>query len=611
MTLIVCLAAMALAIPSAQAAGCVDCQTDDETSLLQVMTEVSRHGASAGDDSKQEQERKRPLPHGWFGAFSEAESTYTGKGRDSSLDNPEHDALYGLDPGRKMATSYMMSDQLSPTWFHESMSGGASHAWQTGYPNVPNGVPGNRQPSGEGSWRNTPTGWHDDYRNQRSRDTAGPPAQEWFDNGARQIDGFSRESRPDKDQGAFYSPSYGWMERTVNTSLSCKEIDCTAAVSLQVFNPDQEEAKLCRLSFMLHPTDYDDDWSREHLEFLRVNNVTLTKECNPRARGCNMTAERPLYPCLNSFNVDKVINEIGTLHIQGKNTHMVDECPYEGNLLSGVAMVTCNIRKKYEPPPIKSECVAQPKYAEGVLKCSSPGCNASELLQIDTDPAKSGGVCCMNVSVVQTDYDDHLGLPEQVDFIQIANLSDSKGNDVFNYSAPNTIIRALSPGHNPCNQRFKGYEFRRGWVNLVNDEDVTHWVNVSSPPGILDVRGRISPQVDECGYKGNLFYSLVSVVCTPPLPDSCNSPKPTCKKQWKSTATAVEELNEVKSQLGSSEPTGQLPEGKIVPQRLQDWRPPDAASMHEMTGPTSGAGYDAVDMYSEPFYNEQRKDSSD
>jgi hypothetical protein len=212
----------------------------------------------------------------------------------------------------------------------------------------------------------------------------------------------------------------------------------------------------------------------------------------------------------------------------------------------------------------------------------------------------------MNVSVVNTDYDDSLGKSEQVDFIQISNLSDPRGTDTFNYSAPNTIIRALSPGHNPCNEKFKGYAFRRTWTNIVNDQDITEWVNVSNPPGILDVRGRISPNVDECGYHGYLFYALVSVVCTPPQPDFCGT-TPTCKKQYKSTELAIQQMREQNLAQGASSPVGLMPQGKLVPRNLQDWRPSDVAAMHEVTGPTSGAGYDAVDIYSEPFKQEQEK----
>lgn len=127
----------------------------------------------------------------------------------------------------------------------------------------------------------------------------------------------------------------------MNTTFSCAAPGCTARVSLQAFDAAKETARHCRLNVYVHPTDYDDDYSKEVIEYVSANGKILTRNVNPKARGCNVTTQKPFYPCVNDFHVDAIIDDLGTLVVEAKNSPLVDECPYEGNLLSGLAVVTC------------------------------------------------------------------------------------------------------------------------------------------------------------------------------------------------------------------------------------------------------------------------------
>merc|ERR1712008_208887 len=114
---------------------------------------------------------------------------------------------------------------------------------------------------------------------------------------------------------------------------------------------------------------------------------------------------------------------------------MVDECPYEGNLLSGVATVTCFVRNRTVETPVNKTVTPsgavkksgdKPLPAINVsapLQCSKPGCTATTFLRMDPGLALLGGKCKMNVTLVQTDFDSDQG-PEQVDFL----LLEGSGN---------------------------------------------------------------------------------------------------------------------------------------------------------------------------------------
>lgn len=468
-----------------------------------------------------------PKPTGWFGSFSEGESTFSDDGVLSHPDNPEFYVQFG---GKDPSVEYPIwpSDIVSAEYFHESQSAGAQDAWQAHSPAAGGSISGNRNIR-NGKWMYTPNGWvqnyvtqQDDplsYTGQQPPKPIGIKEPAWFDNKVQQYDGFGRFKLPRKDSGFFFAER-GWQERSVNTTLACKEPGCIANVSIQAFDGAKEEATNCRLTVNVHPTDYDDDWSQEVVEYIKVNGAAAVRSCNPKARGCNATADKPLFPCLVSLDVDDLVDPAGTIVVEGKISTMVDECPYSGNLLSGVVMVTCMVR----PPTVLLEAnattsttttttPAQALTAQVALQCNYPGCVAKSLLKFSPALVLHGGKCIMSVNVTQTDFDDKLGLPEDVEFIAV--------------EGKNATTKPVSPGKNPCTAEYEGKPLKdeEKIFNVLKEYDVTDQIKEARPIGTLTITGKISPQVDECGSNGHLLDGIVLLECTPPTDSGSDDKK--------------------------------------------------------------------------------------
>lgn len=457
----------------------------------------------------QKQRATVTIPSGFFGDFSEAESTYTTEGLDASSSNPIGSAAwkYGREPTQDMEGDPFANPELFKSqWFHESVSGGPAESWHADYPSLEATEAGNHE-------KQTPdfspgSSWVQDYKPMVKPSKAfpqfdapadGPSQAVWFDNSLQQIDGFGRSRMPDERDGRWYL-SRGWQERSVNTTITCKEPGCTGQADLHLFDGKAEEATLCRLSIHVHPTDYDVDDEREYIESWRVNNQTAVRQCSPKARGClKADAPVPLFPCISSLNVDKVVDSSGKITIEGKNSHFVDECPHQGNLLSGVAIATCMVRNKSAAEESTDTVTPESFFDMSTLSCQEPGCTASTSVAVmsrsgrkDTDGKKLK--CTMNVSVIQTDFD----VPEEhIVFIEVA------GKNVT--SAP------LNPGKNPCNLMTEGQNVTqadRVYTALLN-YDVTNLIQT----GLLSVKGKISDMVDDCAFQGDMFHANVSVLC--------------------------------------------------------------------------------------------------
>mmetsp|Transcript_5744 Transcript_5744/g.9743 ORF Transcript_5744/g.9743 Transcript_5744/m.9743 type:complete len:506 (+) Transcript_5744:51-1568(+) len=457
-----------------------------------------------------------PKPVGWFGSFSEGESTWTEGGVLSHPDNPEFYVQYGGKdpalPDQKMNDVVMESE-----YFHESESA-VETAWQTHNPAVQGSIAGNRQIR-NGKWMYTPNGWVQNYVTQDNnpltytgnmpKKRPGEKEAPFFENEVQQYDGFGRFRFPKRDSAYFLSDK-GWKERSVNTTLKCKDPGCIANVSIQAFDGAKEEARNCRLSLNVHPTDYDDEWSKEVIEYFKVNGAVASRDCNPKARGCNETAMKPLFPCLKEFDVDDAIDEAGTLVVEGKISYWVDECPHEDNLLSSIVTVTCMVR----PPPTlllestttttTTTTTLRAMTASAPLQCDEPGCIARSRLIFRPALALHGGKCLMSVNVTQTDFDDKMGLAEDVEYIAVSGVNVTK--------------EPLSPGKNPCKAEFEGKPLTddEKVFTVLKDYDVTDMILQTRPIGTLYISGKISRAVDECGSNGNLLDGTVFLECTPP-----------------------------------------------------------------------------------------------
>jgi hypothetical protein len=266
---------------------------------------------------------------------------------------------------------------------------------------------------------------------------------------------------------------------------------------------------------MVHPTDFDDDHSQENVEYWKIEDYIASRACNPKARGCNATATKPLYPCLSEFDIDRIVNKTsGSVVLEGKISQMVDECPHKGSLLSAVGMGTCLIRNKTDltTTTTTADFHYAPLHAQTILNCTTPGCIAEATLSINPSIALNGGKCTMNVSVTMTDYDNS---SEEISYIAIEGKNIVTPDD-----------KDAQPGKNPCNEAYSGTSVSPAdrVFQSVKDYDVTQSLLNTTPHGTLKITGKNSRLVDECAYDGNLLYAIVKVTCTPPAHFSASPP---------------------------------------------------------------------------------------
>lgn len=473
---------------------------------------------------------KSGKPASWFGSFSQGESTYTEDGVDAGdlprfVDSVELKDSEAAD--QHDAWRHDSWDVEGSEWFHESASAGHRAAWQTHFPALESGslvdpVPGDRHfPSGD--MRHTPVGWVQDYVVQGSDTTPDDlhPSNilkksapwkdaDWFDNSVQQYDGYGRQQLPDphsSHSGRFLLQ--GFKEKSVNVTIACKDPGCTGSAVLQLYNPKKQEARHCRLNILMHPTDFDNEWSEEQMPHWKANGLVVTKGCNSGtlAAGCNKTTRQQLIPCLNAFDADRlVVDNNGTLELEGRISNLTDECPYEGNLLSAIATATCMVRE-IDMSAFKMTTTTTtpiPRMNQEVLQCKQNGCIAEALVPFSPGLALNGGTCLLGLNVTQTDFDDAAGVPEEIEWIEVEGMNVTK--------AP------VKPGKNPCVAKLKGTPLKASELHYeaIKEFDVTQMAKVSHPMGHLKVRAKISENVDECGFDGHLFHSLVTVICTPP-----------------------------------------------------------------------------------------------
>eukprot|EP00933_Yihiella_yeosuensis_P061281 TRINITY_DN64087_c0_g1_i1.p1 TRINITY_DN64087_c0_g1~~TRINITY_DN64087_c0_g1_i1.p1 ORF type:complete len:540 (+),score=98.76 TRINITY_DN64087_c0_g1_i1:66-1685(+) len=451
-----------------------------------------------------------PLSVQFFDGFDQGESTY-----DETFFNGEDRRLWN---GRESSSPIQTPNEPGAKFFAETPSAGSTAAWQTIEGNEIQNMAVNRR-AHFAEWQNTPSGWIQKYspselgRGGVSR-PAGPNQAQWFDSDALQYDGLGRRQTPPLGTAKELLdalPGAGWVHRAVNTTLRCKEVGCTASSRLNLFDPDVEEAEFCRLSIHVHPTDYDNENSKEFVKSWRVNDHIATGICNPWRQGCNDKDAQILVPCLEGLKVDQLLSGKGHVIIEGTLNEMVDECPYDGYLLNGVAVGACMVRTTTtttswaEPQLDDSGEFPLIATANASLRCSKPGCEVQTTLRMDPQTVLGAEKCTMNISVVQTDFDSSVGVPEQIEFIYL----EGAGN----------ISQAITPGRNPCTDEKSGKNVTAAdrVFKVITNRDVTADFQ-KMPVGDLLIRGKISDHVDDCASNGMLLDGLITVECKRPLP---------------------------------------------------------------------------------------------
>jgi len=444
-------------------------------------------------------------PAEWFGGFHEGESTYDQDAveQESALPEPAAEPTSGSPP---WIPDVLQASGMSSEWFDESKSGGSNQAWQTHFPAVEDVLSANPLGSMLSPWeRQTGGAWRQAFKTEqaamRALDDSDKKEAQWFDASVSHYDPFGRVREPSTHSGRRY---LDWELRSRNVSFACGPPGCTANATLDVYDPATEQARHCRLHVGLHATDYDDEFSREFLEFFMVNGIIVNTMCDPMAKECNNSipaAQRPLYPCLENYPLHTILRpDNGIMNVSGKISPMVDECPVDGNMLSGIATATCFVRPKPSTPaPLLAVTPAPSELGENgtsPLQCTTPGCvaNATVLLHPDLIVNKT---CLLTVRIFQTDFDGEHGSLEEVEWVNV-----SKENVALN----------RKPGRNPCKEHAAGTLAEDDNVEpfiLVDARDVTD----DAMDGAVSVTAKISDMVDECGSDGFLLNGEAEVDC--------------------------------------------------------------------------------------------------
>jgi len=311
----------------------------------------------------------------------------------------------------------------------------------------------------------------------------------------------------------------GWSSQSVNTTLTCESPGCQASSALQAFDSSSQRATSCRLSVFFHPTDFDDQYSGEKVSFIKVNGVTVNTDCFPMVSACNKTTQNSMFACVRDLPLDGIVGESGTLEITAKISEVVDECPYEGNLLSGVPMVSCLVAplptEPPKPPTGKPTLPAAPQafplpenyFISAPFRCPQRGCKARAELQLNQTTALPYEQCLLTVRVNQTDFDGDEGTREQIEFIKVNG---------------GTVKEHLQPGKNPCRASCAGHPLTPSEIEYtaLSNHNVTQ--NMTDNDGLLLIEVKISDFVDECALEGYLLTGRVEVNCTLGPPDFTN-----------------------------------------------------------------------------------------
>jgi hypothetical protein len=480
-----------------------DARASSQLSVISSDAEPLAHDPvllQAADTEIEAHRLRPPNPPEWFGDFSAAESTYDYDGKLGGRNvNAQINVLDGWNP---QGADPLYNRAVQPAWFQETGSAGWKEPWQTFYPADDSSVSGDHVDTGV--WFTGKGGTtQQEYRKAADMGTEifgdfdrnkGLPAS-WFDNSVRQLDGFGRKKYPGLDSPRF---AWFWEERTSNTSMQCDKPGCTSSVSLQApFDPTTENAKDCKLKVFFRPTDFDDWYRGENVQYVKVNGQPVKILCHPYRDGCNQTAQRPLLPCTNELPMNLLMTETGQLNIEAKIPDYVDECPYEGNYLSAVPMVTCLVAPKIpEVSAPESPLSCEMKMP---IRCRDKGC-ASEIA-IPVRPHCQQNPCALNVTFQQTDFDNQDGTAEFIEYITL------HGNE--------TLGTDVNPGKNPCKSEWQG--------TPLSEEELTYKAITNKPVEVINnvvrLEAKITKFVDECASHGKfLLDGMATVKCAAGLP---------------------------------------------------------------------------------------------
>lgn len=459
----------------------------------------------------------------WFKSFTEGEASHDEDHAMHPEDSPS--LLLGQPPLGVFDREHgVLPEAKEFKWFQESRSGGSAEAWQTYYPALDTvkaagfaesqaKVPAKWTEAGDQLYV---AGVEARVSDQlfSGRQKPDKLAAGWFEPSVIDLDVFGRKRAP--SEGSF-SSYVEWEARSSTSKLACPDAGCVATTSLQLFDPLTEEARLCSLSVSLHATDFDDAFSSEHLDWVYVNEDQVNVNCDPMESGCAdaslPASERKLYPCVTDSALGEGTVATGSVNVSGKLNKMVDECPVDGNLLSGVANVTCFIRKKTQMnvtlPTAAKKTPAPSLNGTALLQCAKPGCEAVAVIKLSE--AVSNKTCLLTLRVNDTDFDNTL--TENIAVISVGSNSSAESSSTYRQLGNN-----VTSGKNPCHEAFlqgnassgTAASFVQSSFLAVENENVSS----SLVNGSLTISAKLSDMVDECGRNGFLLDAMATVTCS-------------------------------------------------------------------------------------------------
>lgn len=285
-------------------------------SLLQVGSQSHRGQATAHAGSKMED----PRSASWFDAYSAEESDY------HPLDDPDEqhsgfqrDTALSADPVAPVAHDSTKHVTESESFFREKESDGSVTEHQARDLELVHDKESAQKPG--------------------SALPSAVKSPDWFE---RSSDDYDAYGRPPKVSAVDTDNLQGLALRSVSVNVTCKNPGCAANATMHIYDPQKEFVQNCKLNFAVHATDFDDNFAGERVLDILANGRALGGDCFPLANGCvsNMSREQ-LFPCVNDIPVDSIISSKGKLRMKARIPQVVDECPYNDNLLHGVSTVTC------------------------------------------------------------------------------------------------------------------------------------------------------------------------------------------------------------------------------------------------------------------------------
>jgi len=211
-----------------------------------------------------------------------------------------------------------------------------------------------------------------------------------------------------------------FRKRNFSARFGCTQPGCVAETVLEV--GESMLNRTCKLTVKISQTDFDGDMgTHEQVDFLKVNGRAVKENVRPGRNPCKDAADLgqppPDAPQLLSGDIPNMSGDAdqyslavevdvseeaktGKITVTSKISDMVDECGYQGLLLSGIAIVQCEIDEQ------------QQRDIEAVLHRTSNASdgsttNASDTSSVATDANESDASdATAGANITETDSAD-------------------------------------------------------------------------------------------------------------------------------------------------------------------------------------------------------------